>query len=90
MLIPMRIGVPPRAQVMADPPQHPLADRNDESRLFGQADEIAGRDQPSGRMVPPDQCLQRDDLLPVAVEDRLIMNHQLFALHRVMQTLLEQ
>ncbi len=83
-------GVPPVSQVVADAAQNPFADRNDESRLLAQADEVARRDQPPRRMVPPDQRFERDDFLPVAVEDRLIVKDQLIALEGVVQTLLER
>ena len=83
-------GIAPRARIVADAAQHPLADRHDQSRFFREGDEVRRLHESARRMVPANQRFQRNDLLAVAVEDRLVVQHQLVAFERVVEALFER
>ena len=55
--------------------QHPLSDRDDQSGLFGQRDEVTRWDHTHHRVLPTDQGLDADHALGVDGVLRLIMQH---------------
>ena len=69
--------------------QHPFADRHDEPAFLGERDEGAGRDQATLRMLPARQRLEAGDLA-VDARLRLVVQHQLAALDRRSQVVLER
>ena len=58
---------------------------NDETTVFGQRDELAGREQPPGGVLPAHQRLHPDQCLGVKVDDGLIVELQLVALEGPVQ-----
>ena len=57
--------------------QHPAAERDDQAALLGDRDELRGRQQPAGGVVPAHQRLEAGDPLRVQVDGRLVVQHQL-------------
>ena len=66
--------------------QHPLADRHDQARRFGDRDELLWIEQAELGVLPPHQRLHRVHPLRVQVEDRLEVQHQLVGLHGTAQS----
>src|SRR5207245_4416471 len=59
--------------------QHVLAERNDQTGLLGQRNELVGRDEPLLRMAPASQRLGAGWLARLDVDDRLVVHLQLVA-----------
>ena len=69
--------------------QDPFVDRQDQARLFGQAQERAGRQQAALRVLPAQQRLDADDLVAAQIDLRLIVQHEFVARQRTAQLGLE-
>src|SRR5260370_26100144 len=69
--------------------EHPLADRNDETGLFGDRYERCWRDQPALGMLPADECFPARDAPRFQPDQRLIVNPELAALEREAQIALQ-
>ena len=67
---------------------HPLAQRDDKADLFGQRDEVGGRDHAPGRMIPAYQGFEAADFLARQVDDRLVVQLELAGRQRLAQVLL--
>ena len=70
----------PLPHLLDRPAQDPLAERQDQAGLLGEADEVGRRDQPALRMAPADQRLDAADGQAVGRDDRLVVHEQLAAL----------
>ena len=79
----------PHGQLLASFVQHPLAQRQDQARFFGQWNEFARRNQPALRMLPAHQRLSADGLA-LRVHLHLIEQQQLVFLQRGAQVLLQR
>ena len=77
--------VRPRPCLTAGLVQHPLPELNDESGVFGKADEVHGRYQPAGGVSPPHEGLGTDDLSGVDVHDRLVEHEEFLRPNRSLQ-----
>jgi hypothetical protein len=51
--------------------EHPSADLHDQTGLFGQGDELEGRDQSVARVFPSHECFIGRDLVFLQRHDRL-------------------
>ncbi len=80
-----RVLVAPLADLRARLLEHPLPDRYDQSRLFGERDEVDGRDKPSPRMLPARQRLDATDTAVGQRNDRLVVHAQLALAQRAAQ-----
>ncbi len=68
---------------------HPFAQLHDQARFLGERDEIVGRDDAAGRMVPADQRLEADQALVGGVDQRLVEQAELLGLDAGAHVLLE-
>ena len=59
--------------------EHPFAEPDDEARLLGERDELAGRELAGGRVLPADERLVARDLVAVEVDDGLVVEPELLA-----------
>ena len=59
--------------------QHPSADVEDEARALSEVDEGLRRQEPTFRVVPPDERLHPSDAAVVEREDRLVVEDELVA-----------
>ena len=59
--------------------EHPFAEPDDEARLLGERDELAGRELAGGRVLPADERLVAHDLVAVEVDDGLVVEPELLA-----------
>ncbi len=73
------------ARLRDDPPTH----RDDEPGLLRDRDELGRREQPTARMVPPDERLEAEGPARAEVDDRLVVEDELAALERPPQVGLE-
>src|ERR1700736_7031872 len=80
-----RIAELPVLSIGAGLSQHPTWQGADHSRLLGQAEEVARRQQPAARMIPPPQGLEADDRAIAQPNRRLVVEHELTPLQRVTQ-----
>ncbi len=69
--------------------QHPLPDRNNQTRLLGNDDKFRGRQKAARRMPPTHQRFDRGHPIRVQIDNRLIMHDQFAALDRLPQIVLE-
>jgi len=65
--------------------EHPLANRDDQARVLGQRNEVAGWDQALVRVFPAHERLQACNAAVVQGKDRLVVHAQLAALDGAMQ-----
>src|SRR5215203_4983134 len=79
-----------RWPVAAGPPQHPLAERDDEAELLGDGDEPRRADEALLGMRPAHQRLEPDDGQAVGREDRLVMEAEPVLVDRLAQVLLDR
>src|SRR5207248_7810187 len=68
---------------------HPVAERNDESRLFRGRDEARGLEQATLRMVPAREGLEADEAAVAQRADRLVVEEDLPLAQRAPQLRLE-
>ena len=66
--------------------EHAPAQRDDQSRVLGERDEVAGRDEPELGMVPAHERFERHRRPGANVDDRLVVDDQLVAFQRSVQT----
>ena len=71
------------------PPQHPLADRDDQAGFFGQRDEVRWGDE-APLVLPAQQRLGAGDAATGAIELRLVVQAQLVALQGVVELVFKQ
>ena len=79
----------PPARLLAGLAQHPLADRDDQPRVLGERDELAGADEAVVGTVPTHQRLEAHHRLAARVDHRLVVERQLLAPERLAQRDLE-
>ena len=72
----------PAAQLRAGGLEDPAADRDDVPVGLGERDEAVGRQAPARRVLPADQRLDAGDPPGVELDERLVLEEQLVALHR--------
>ena len=77
--------VAPGAQLAAGGGQHPFADGDDQPGMLGHRDEVPGRHQARGRVVPAHQRLEAADGPGGAGDFGLVVEHELIVLHRPVQ-----
>src|SRR6188472_906445 len=70
-------------------PEHPSADRDDETHLLGEGNEVERRDQSAIRMLPAQERLGARDRLVRELHVRLVVDVELAALERVAEVRLE-
>src|SRR4051795_6430608 len=75
----------PRCHLAARLTEDPGAKRLDEARLLREGDERPGREQSALGMLPPHECLDRDDLAAPELDDRLVVDDELRALDRSLE-----
>ena len=68
---------------------HPAPDRLDQAAVLGDRDELGRVEQAALGVLPADQRLEAGDLAAAEGDDRLVGEHELVALERVAQLLLE-
>jgi len=78
----------PGCELRAGGCQNPLANRDDQTGILSQRNEVAGRDQTMLRMLPSHEGLGAEDPTP-GVDLRLIVEEELVLLQRQVQILLE-
>ncbi len=79
----------PLHQLLRGGAQHPVADRDDQTGLFRQRDEVARRDHPALRVAPADEGLDADGVPPIQAGLWLIMELELALAQRRAQPLLQ-
>ena len=55
---------------------HPVAEQADEADLLGERDEVAGRHQPAGSVLPADECFHPDQGSGLEIHERLVVEHE--------------
>src|SRR5690625_3732863 len=75
----------PAGGLLAHLPQQPVAQRDDQTRLLGDRNELLGRDLTQLDTVPAQQRLEADDLQAAQVNLRLVADRELTGAHRVTQ-----
>src|SRR5690625_2042997 len=75
----------PAGGLLAHLPQQPVAQRDDQTRLLGDRNELLGRDFTEFDTVPAQQRLEADDLQTAQVNLRLVADRELTGAHRVAQ-----
>ncbi len=63
--------------------EHPLAERDDQSTLLGEGNELERRDHSLGRMTPAEQRLVPRDLVRLEVDHGLVVERELTGLDRL-------
>ena len=79
----------PGSELAARIVEHPVAERNDEARLLGDADELYRRDRAFLRVRPAGEHLESGQAPRVELEDRLVDEVEPFLRDRVPQLTLE-
>ena len=82
-------GVAPGGGLGARLFDHPIADRDDQPAALGHADELGWFEQPAGPVLPAKKRLDPDDPLIFDRHDRLVKEHQLVALERPPEVVLD-
>ena len=77
------VQFPPRLGLVDELPDHPVADRFDQTELLGHGDEVAGRHHRAVGLDPPDQCFHAAHAARREVEDGLVVQGPPLALHRL-------
>ena len=68
---------PQAAHLAARLGEHPLAQRDHEAGLLGDADELAGRDEPPARVLPAHERLDAHDVSPAQPDLRVVQDAEL-------------
>ena len=76
-MLDLQPSAPPVCQVRARLGQHELADLADQSHLFGDGDELVGRNRPVYRVVPAGERLDLHDLVGANVTDSVVHDAEL-------------
>ena len=75
----------PLARLPAGLTQHPAADRDDEAGLLRERDEVERRHEAALGVVPAHERLDRRDPAAGQVDGRLVVDHELVALERLLE-----
>jgi hypothetical protein len=78
-------GVGPGPQLGASVVERPIAEADDQPGLFGELHEVQRRDQATGGMQPPYECLATDDLTGFDGNDRLVIEDELSCINRSLE-----
>ena len=81
----MGLAIPPFGGGRDRGPHHPVAERDDESALLGDIDEVGGLNEPRLRMHPSDQCFESDGTSGGQLHDRLVANLEGVVLDRLVK-----
>src|SRR5690349_19028452 len=65
--------------------QHPFPERDDQTRLLCERDELERTELTLGRVLPADERFVAGDLVRLEVDDRLVFERELTALERIAQ-----
>ena len=82
--------VGPARELCADLVQHPATDRQDQPGVFGDLDELVGRDQPAVGVAPAQQRLETHQSLVGKVDDWLVVQFELLARDCVAEVALDR
>ena len=69
--------------------EHPVADRHDQTAGLGGRYEDIGRDQAAMFVIPPDQGFEADRTAGLQIDDRLVVQGEVFLPQRLSQLFLE-
>ncbi len=73
----------PHGNLTARLAQNPPTHRHDESGLLGNRQELRRREQPTRRVLPTNECLERESAAGTDRDDRLVVQAQLAAIDRL-------
>src|SRR5919106_291976 len=79
----------PVARLTAGLSQHPAPERDDESTLLRQRDELGGGDQTPALVLPTDQGLDTEKRTLFQTDDRLVVKDELVLLYSVLELALD-
>ena len=85
----LRVALLPNASVAARLGEHLTADLDDETVLLRDRDEVVRRHEPARRVLPADECLERDHPVLGERDDRLVLHDELVFLQGSAQVGLE-
>lgn len=77
---------PPFGNLSADVPDDPFANRNDESRIFGDGDEFFRRNLSEFRMLPTDEGFHGNHLSRGNFDDGLVFHVKLLTVYRMVKS----
>ena len=83
-------GIVPLPDLLAGLAQHPSADLQDQTAVFGNRDKTRGQQQAELRTAPADQRFQADQRAVLGVDLGLIVQHKLVAAQGIAQLTAEQ